>query len=35
MRYWPAWEDMRPEAEGCPLLEAVTKQRGENRDREH
>jgi hypothetical protein len=33
VRWPPACEDMSPEAEESPLLEAATKQRSEDRDR--
>jgi hypothetical protein len=35
VRWPPACEDVSPGAEERPLLEASTKQHGEDRDREH
>jgi hypothetical protein len=34
MKWAPACEDVNPEAQERPLLEAVTKQRSEGRDRD-
>jgi hypothetical protein len=35
VRWTPAYENMSPEAEERPLLEAVTKHRSEDSDWEH